>query len=180
MVDDDRGYTLTEAVLIAALMAVLAAAAIATVSMAFHSWQLYADTRSITSALVEAKLKAISQTTQYQITFDISSTSWTSQKYNRSSGYFEDIGSPQNLSSGVANSGIHFLSTSPTPVPGFPSDSSTSIRFNSRGIPITPSGIPTAANVVYLADGQTSYAITVSLLGRVELWRQNDSAWILQ
>lgn len=180
MRNDDSGYTLTDVVMVAALAGLCAAIAIPRISTVFHSWQLYADSRGIATALVSGKLQAVSRATQYQINFTLNNRTWTPQRFNRTSGAFENDGSPVTLSNGVSNSGIQFQNGSTTPVPGFPSDSSVSIRFNSRGIPITPAGIPTGSNVVYLTDGQTSYAITVSLLGRVELWRRNGGSWVSQ
>jgi prepilin-type N-terminal cleavage/methylation domain-containing protein len=51
---------------------------------------------------------------------------------------------------------------------------SAEIRFNSRGFPVDsttgPPSAPVPANAVYLTDSEYSYAITVNLLGRVQIW----------
>ena len=175
---DSRGFTLTETMVVAALMVIVGAIGVPLVSTTFHSWALYADTRNITTALVDAKIKAISQTTHYQVTFDLNNNNWTLQRYDRTGSSFVNDGSHMTLSNGEKNSGIHFQSTSSIALSGYPTSSSTFIRFNSRGIPINSSGVPTSANVIYLADGQSNYAVTASLAGRIDLLKYVGGQWV--
>jgi Tfp pilus assembly protein FimT len=175
-----RGYTLIEAVLVLMLGVATTLFAMPTFSGAMRSWQLISDTRSISTTLAYSKLKAISQATRYQIVFDIPGNGWTAQRFNRSTGSYENDGSPAFLSSGLARSGIGFQASPGITLPGFPVTSSAIIRFNSRGFPIDISGAPTGSNVLYLTNGKINNAISVSLTGRVELWRYAGSQWILQ
>ena len=174
------GYSLLEVAIVIALLMMLAAVAVPSFVTAMNSWQLSADARGIATSLVNGKFQAISQATRYQVIYALSGGTWTPQKFNRTANAFENDGPQVNLSNEVGDSGIHFQESSTNPVPGFPSRSSTFIRFNSRGLPINEAGISTGSNVVYLTDDQTDYAITVSLLGRIELWRRNERVWLPQ
>jgi hypothetical protein len=45
------------------------------------------------------------------------------------------------------------------------------IIFNSRGIPVDNAGAPIGTDAIYLNDGQTLYAVTLSPTGQLRLWR---------
>ena len=180
MRDSLSGYTLIEAVLVIMIGVASSLFAMPTFSGALRSWQLIADARNISTTLAYSKLKAVSQATRYQIAFDIAGNGWTVQRFNRSTGSYENDGSPAFLSSGLARSGIDFQASPATGLPGFPVTSSAIIRFNSRGFPIDTSGAPTASNVIYLTNGKINNAISVSLTGRVESWRYVGNQWALQ
>ncbi|MBN8723677.1 MAG: hypothetical protein J0M03_12150 [Acidobacteria bacterium] len=60
------------------------------------------------------------------------------------------------------------------------------IRFNSQGFPVAtnsvaPPSAPRAANAIYINDGRSSYAITLNILGRIQVWsydRGFSNQWI--
>ena len=63
------------------------------------------------------------------------------------------------------------------------------IVFNSRGVPIGPSGAPTgteppiATDALYVTDGSAVYGATVSATGMIRLWQTRPTAtptWTLQ
>jgi Tfp pilus assembly protein FimT len=176
----DRGFTLTELTFIVGLCGLAMALSVPVLSTSLRTWQLNADARNIVTTLTYAKLRATSQMTRYQLMFDLTGNNWSLQKYNRSTASFELEGATNSLSSGMAHSGISLQSTSGSAPSGFPTDSSAFIRFNSRGIPIDAAGVPTISNVVYLSDGRTDYAVTVSLTGKVQLWKYKSSQWVSQ
>lgn len=180
VIKGDRGFTLTELAFIVGLCGLATAVSIPILNTSLRSWQLGADARNIVTTLTYAKLRSTSQMTHYQLLFDLAGNKWSLQKYNRSTASFDLEGATTGLSSGMAHSGISFQSTSGSAPSGFPTTSSAFIRFNSRGIPIDAAGIPTISNVVYLSDGRTNYAVTVSLTGKVQLWKYKSSQWISQ
>jgi hypothetical protein len=55
------------------------------------------------------------------------------------------------------------------------------VVFNSRGVPIDAMNAPTALDALYVNDGATVFAITVSSGGMVQLWRSNigSGSWSL-
>jgi prepilin-type N-terminal cleavage/methylation domain-containing protein len=176
----DSGFSLTEMVVSLAIAAVLMALSIPMVSGSMRSWQLAADARNIANTLASARLSASAQMTHYRLSFNLGGNTWQLEKYNRGTSTFDVQGSTNELSTGLANSDIAFKSASSAALSGFPTNSSTVITFNSRGIPIDGAGVPTPANVIYLSGGQTDYAVTVSLTGKVQLWKYQSNQWVSQ
>ena len=180
----ERGYGLVEIALAIVLLLLFAALAVPGLSSALNAWQLNADARKIAASLMSGKLRTTSQATRYRVHFDVANNRWSSQRLNRTTGNYEDIADDpaMSLSDGLSNSGIHLMADSPSGPAGFPTASSEFIIFNSRGIPITDTDppSPTGANVIYLSNSSTSYAVTVSQLGRIQLWKLNGSLWAIE
>jgi prepilin-type N-terminal cleavage/methylation domain-containing protein len=176
----EMGFSIIELLCVLLLMSILAASSIPLISTVLRNWQLNGDARSIAMTLTYAKLSSTSQLTHYQMLFDLGSNRWSIQKFNKNVGSFDIEGAATNLSNGIAHSGICFQAASGSAPSGFPTTSSAFIRFNSRGTPIDDAGIPTPNNIVYLSDGATNYAVTVSLAGRVQLQKFQAGQWIPQ
>jgi Tfp pilus assembly protein FimT len=175
--DGDGGFSITELVLIIALVALVAGLSVPMLSNSMRALQLAADGRNIATSLTYAKISAMSQMTWHQLAFDVSGNQWSVQKYNKGTSTFDNQGASVQLGTGIANSGIALQSTSESAPTGFPTTSSSFIRFNSRGIPINAAGIPTANNVIYLEGSGTQFAVTVSLIGKVQLWKLQGGQW---
>ena len=174
VIKGERGFSLTELVIVLAILAIALGFSIPMLSSSMRGWQLASDARNITTTLACAKLSATSQLTHCQLSFNLIGNEWRLNKFNKTTGVYDLQGSTNALSSGLANSGIAFKSSSNTAPPGFPMDSSASITFNSRGIPIDATGKPTANSIVFLSDTIDQYAVTVSLSGKVQLWRYRN------
>lgn len=173
--ENDRGFSLTELCLIVALMAVTAALSVPMISSSMPGLQLRADARSISDALSLAKLTAISQMTRTQVSFNIAGNQWSLSKWNKTTSQYDLQGAVNSLSSGVSHSGIQFKAASGSAPSGFPTTSSGTITFNSRGI-ISNGGV----GAVYISNNDTDFAITVSISGKVQLWGRQNSQWIAQ
>src|SRR5207248_322126 len=71
----------------------------------------------------------------------------------------------------------------PSPAACTPSQSDE-IRFNTRGFPVNNSANPPTtlqqANAVYLTDGQEVFAVTVNILGRIQVWAYDtpNNTWV--
>lgn len=180
VIERERGFSLIELVVLLALVAIVLGFSIPMLSSSMRSWQLSADARNIATTLSYARLSATSQMTHYQLSLNLSGNEWSLKKYNKSTSVYDLQGSTNALSSGLANSGIAFKASSSSAPSGFSTTSSTSITFNSRGIPIDATGKPTANNVIYLSDASDDFAMTVSLSGKVQLWRYRDGQWSTQ
>ena len=179
---DQGGFTLTEVTLVVGLMLLFSALSIPILSSSFRVWQARSDTQNISTALLSAKFKATSRANRYRVAFDVPNNSWTFERYDSAGATWVPEGSPMQLSSGLSNSGIRLEASSASAPTGFPTTSSTSIIFSTRGIPIDSANSwrPTANNVVYLSGGQGNYAVTVSMAGRIHLWSLNNSTWVCQ
>ena len=170
----ENGFSLAELMLVVAVLAIMAAVSVPIVASTMRTMQLLADARHVASSLTVAKLKATSQMTRYQLVFDLDDNKWKTQRFNKASGQYEDDGAETTLSNGVSHSGITFQGESESAPTGFTEHSSGFIRFNSRGLPVDGDE---GSSAVYLSDGDTHYAVTVSLAGKVQLWKNEEGQW---
>jgi len=175
---NNRGFSMVELSMLLAITAILAAFSIPMLSSTMHSMQLASDARSIGSTMSYAKLSATSQLTQYRLTFSLSEKEWRLDKRNRDSGEFELQQDVHGLSGGGSESCISFKSSSGTAPTGFPTASSTTITFDSRGIPRE------GASIIYLTNGDEDFAVSASLSGKIQVWksvnRNGTSQWVAQ
>ena len=179
---NESGFSLTEVTLVVGLLLLFSALSIPILSSSFRAWQARSDAQNISTVLLSAKFRAVSRANRYRVAFDVANNSWTLERYDNAGGSWVAEGSPMQLSSGLYHSGIQLQASSSSAPTGFPTASSTSIIFSTRGIPIDPANSwrPTANNVVYLSGDQANYAVTVSMAGRVQLWSLNGSTWVSQ
>lgn len=178
--EKEKGFSLAELAIMVSMMAIVMSFSIPKVSSAMRNMQLAADARNISATLRYAKLSATAQMTRYRLTFDLAGNSWSLERFNRDTNVFELQLDVNKLSSGIAHSGIAFKNSSSSAPDGFPTTSSAFIEFNSRGIPINGTGVPVADNIVYLSGNNSDYAVSVSLAGKVQLWKCHDGQWAAQ
>jgi Tfp pilus assembly protein FimT len=169
---------MVELSMLLAVTAILTAVSIPMLSSTMHSMQLASDARSIGSTMSYAKLSATSQLTQYRLTFSLSEKEWRLDKRNRDSGDFELLQDVHGLSGGGSESCISFKSSSGTAPTGFPTVSSATITFDSRGIPRE------GASIIYLTNGDEDCAVSASLSGKIQVWksvnRNGTNQWVAQ
>ncbi len=171
----ERGFSLTELIMLLLISAILLAISVPLLGSAMHSMQLISDARNIATTMGYAKLAAASQMTRYKLAFDSTNNEWRLLRRN-SSGTYVLQNDVNQLSSGMRNSGIAFKSTSPTGTApsGFPTTSSAAVTIDSRGIPRE------GASIVYISDNARNYAVSMSVGGKVQVWRYRDSQWVAQ
>jgi Tfp pilus assembly protein FimT len=159
------------------MIMIVSAFAIPSLSSAMRGMQLSGDARNIASALSYAKLSAASQMRRFRVSFTLGENRWEVQRFNATSNEFESDLEGSSLST---ESGIEFKTTSSAALTGYPSGSSSVVTFNSRGLPIDDAGVPTASNVVYISKDDSDFAVSVSLTGKVQVWKRNDGQWCSQ
>ena len=163
-----------------AIMGIVVASTIPMLIASMREMQLTADARSVLTSAAYAKLMAISKMTRSRLAFDLARNQWKVERFNRSAGEFELQDAVNTLSNGIAGSGITFRANSSSAPTGFSTISSNAIMFNSRGIPIDTLGRPTPDNIIYISKGDANYAVSVSLSGKVQLWRNKAGQWAVQ
>jgi prepilin-type N-terminal cleavage/methylation domain-containing protein len=173
----DKGFSLIELAVVMAIVAIMAAVTVPTISSTMRNLKSMTDARSIATALTVAKLKATSQLTRYQLVLDLPNNRWRMEKFNKATAQYEIDGAITPLSTEDSGYRVAFRTASTSAPTGFSTSSSNLIRFNSRGIPINTSGATVADTAIYLQDPDNSYAITVSLSGKIQLWQKRGSTW---
>ena len=176
----DPGFSLVEVLIGLMLFAALSALAVPILSSSIRNMQLFADAQNISTTMSSARLSAKSSMTPHRMSFDLDNNQWRLEKFNANTGVFELQQDVNQLSSGVTGSGITFLRKSLSHPGIFPSQSSQTITFNTRGIPVDGSNVPTSNNIIYLSNRGTDFAITITLTGKVRVWKKKDGQWEAQ
>ncbi|HSW39722.1 MAG TPA: GspH/FimT family pseudopilin [Acidobacteriota bacterium] len=169
-----RGFSLVELSISLAMIALLASFAIPMLSSSLRDMKVISDTQSIATSLTYAKLQAMAQMTSWRLSFDIDDNRWHIERFDRDAGVFVMERAVNTLSDGVSSSGIAFVDESGSAPTGFPAESSSNITFSSRGIPIHAEG----PGIVYISNSNRDYAVSVSISGKVDIWRHQHGQWV--
>ncbi|MBN2338755.1 MAG: GspH/FimT family pseudopilin [Acidobacteria bacterium] len=169
----DRGFSLVELSIVLLMIAVLASFSIPMLNSSLRDMKIISDAQGIATTLTYAKLQAMAQMTSWKLSFDLANNQWQIERFDRDTGQYVMEQSVKTLSEGVSNSGIVFVAESASAPTGFPTESSTTITFNSRGIPIQSEG----PGIVYISNNNSHYAVSVSISGKVDTWRLQNQQW---
>ena len=165
-----RGYSLLEALFVAAIATTLAAIAIPMSGNVLGYARLSGDARSISNAIALTKMRAASDFTRARLYVDLSGKTHHMETYVKTGtpGWVVRNGST-SLSTNVSLS-YGSLSSAPSntqatigQAPACLDNANAAISntaciiFNSRGVPVDSSGAPTAADAIYITDGTAVY-----------------------
>jgi Tfp pilus assembly protein FimT len=169
---NQSGFSLIELSVLAGLLVLVSAFSIPMLSSAMEDMEMIGDARSIATAMTYAKISSTAQMIHYRVAFDLGAGQWNVERETeQNSGEFEMENAINSLRDGDGGSEIAFNDSSGTAPDGFPTDSSATITFNSRGMPIG------GAQIVYLTKSDADFAVSVSLTGRVQVWRYRNNQW---
>lgn len=185
----ERGLALIELVVVLVIVLIVAAVAAPTLVSTRRNYRTSGAARDITSEIMLAKMRSASDFTRSRIHADLAGQTFRLELWNKSgSGTWDIEGGTQVLSSGV-QMGYGSLSTAPPgtqttigQAPACLDNGGTAIAntacilFNSRGIPVDSSGAPTGNYALYITDGSSVYATTISATGLILAWRTDAVA----
>jgi prepilin-type N-terminal cleavage/methylation domain-containing protein len=197
---DHRGFSIIELLMVVGLTTVIAAMAVPMMSNTIGNFRLSGDARSVVSAVALAKLRAASGFSQARLFVDLTARTFHVETLQKAPMAWITDGGSTTLSTGVTF-GFGGLATPPLNTQALIGQSSACltaagaaiantacILYNSRGIPVDPSGAaptvgaPTGNDALYLTDGTAVYGLTLSATGQSKLYRTNISSasWSLQ
>lgn len=172
------GFSLLETLGVLTVLVVVLAMALLPFERLLSGYRLGNDARALAGQINLARMRAMADFTQTRLVIDPLANSYHLEVYNRQTGAFERVGASYSLSAG--NSFGWGAVSGPAGEQHVLQQSSYAL-FNSRGIPLDGSGVPTTETAFYLTDNQgTSWAVSVSAAGQVALWEFSPQGWVRQ
>jgi prepilin-type N-terminal cleavage/methylation domain-containing protein len=192
-IDSPRGFSLIELLLVVGITTVVGALAVPMMSNTVANLRLNGDARSLAGAVSVTKLRAASNFSQARLFVDLNARSYHIETWQKTGtpGWVAE-GASTTLSSGVTfgfgaiaapplNTQAAIAQSAPcvAAVTGLAIANTACVLFNSRGIPVDPSGVPpnvgapTGNYAVYLKDATAAYGLFVSATGMSSLFRTN-------
>jgi prepilin-type N-terminal cleavage/methylation domain-containing protein len=197
-INDRRGFSLIEMLMVVGLTTVIAAMAVPMMSNTIGNFRLSGDAHSVAGAAALAKLRAASGFSQARLFVDLTTRTFHVETLQKSPVAWITDGGSTTLSTGVTF-GFGAIATSPlnsaivqslpcVTAAGAAIANTACVLYNSRGIPVAPSGAapnvgaPTGNNALYLTDGTAVYGLLLSATGQSRLYRTHISSasWLLQ
>jgi Tfp pilus assembly protein FimT len=170
------------------ILCVVVDIAFLSVSTYLRTYRLSGDAHRIASKLALARIRSAGDFDQARISFDVTAKTYQLELCNKTTSSFQIEESALPLSPEIT---FGYGTITQGPIPSQATIAQTSpITFNSRGVPITLSGVgctgcggncvstSTANNAIYVTNKQgASYAITVNLGGKIDVWQYQKNAW---
>jgi hypothetical protein len=145
--------------------------------------------RSLYGDITLAKMRAAASFSKARLRTDLTARTFQIEVWNKTSSSWGIESGTQNLSTGI-NYGYSSLSSPPpntqgsiNQAPACQTDAETAanttgdvsntacIVFSSRGIPVNETGVPIAADAIYINDGTAVQGVTVAASGLIRAWR---------
>jgi prepilin-type N-terminal cleavage/methylation domain-containing protein len=190
------GYTVTEMLIVVAIIGLVSAIGIPFTSNTFAMFRLGGDARAIVNGVSVTKMRAAATFSQARLYVDLAARSsrievlqkgatpaWIAEAGTTVLSIHDNFGfspagtAPPNTQTTIAQAPACLTAA------GAAIANTACIIFNSRGIPVDTTGAPTGINAIYLTDGITLYSITVSASGQLRLWRAlaaGTPTWVQQ
>jgi prepilin-type N-terminal cleavage/methylation domain-containing protein len=175
------GFSLVEVSFVVMISLILASLTIPNFVQILRAYRLSGDARSLAGLLSLARLRAGTDFTWAEIVIDpsVSPNSYSLQicatKTTSSCTTFTSEGGTQYLSTSIS---LGFGSSTGAAGGQTTRAQTTTVTFNSRGIPVDSGGSPTANDTIYLTDDKgNTYAVSVTLSGHPQIWRY-DGGWV--
>lgn len=195
----ERGFSMLEMMVVVGLVGVISAIALPMFGNAMAYFRLSGDARSASNGIALGKMRAASVFSRVRLFVDLGGRSYHLETFEKSADpacCWVASGGTTYLSAGVSF-GHGVVGTAPPnttqPSIGQPpfckTDTSADIAntgciiFNSRGVPVDPSGNPGTVDTLYLTDATAVYGITVSATGMIRSWKTAPKVtpeWVLQ
>ena len=191
------GYSMAELMIVLGLIALLAAMAFPMIGNILGSFRLTGDVRDVANAVLLTRMQAASNFSRSRLYVDLSvngyhtelktpTTAWATvgnvtylSSTNDSYSFGVVSTAPPNTQTTIANAPQCLNNASPPVAIA----NTACIVFNSRGIPIDSTGAPTGVDALYLTDGVSVFAVTVSTTSIMRTWRTGATStpsWIRQ
>jgi len=195
-VQKEQGFSLIDTLMVVALMGIIAGIAVPVTGGAFAGQKFRNDAQAVTNLVALAKMRASANVTRARVRANINDGTIALEVWNKTTSAWVVEDGPTPLSPGVTFS----FGSVPTPPPntqvsitfspgckvGVTAASATigntaCVVFNSRGLPVDGGGATFGGHAIYLTDGVSVAAATVTATPRIRRWstpvRASTPAW---
>ena len=184
-----RGFSVLELSVVTVVTLVVIGAAIPTLGSVVRSYRATGDAKSISSQLVQTRMRAASASTRVRLRVGLAAKTYHLEVFDKATGQFQAEGgifrlSPTNaygfgdITAPAGTQATIGQAAACTDAYGNPIAQTACIVFNSRSIPVDSSGAVTSNAAIYLTDGSGGYfSVTVSPSGRLNSWRYTGPSW---
>ncbi len=189
--NQQRGFTLTELLLVVALAGVLGAVALPMLGTALASEGLKSDAQALSNLVGLAKMRASAGFTRARVRAHLTDGTFILDRWDRTAGAWVAEGGLRT-SYRTVSFGVSGLATPPPDtqaaigmspacrtgidVGGAEIGNTACIVFNSRGLPIDGDGVIFGGHGLYLTDGALVYGVTVTATPRIRLWMSSAAS----
>ena len=194
----EGGYTLIEIMVVCALVGIVAAMAVPSTQSMMAGYRLKGDAQGINNLVALAKMRAASLYSRARVYADLNARTYQLQTWDKTNNQWVADGGTNTLAIGV-NFGVGGITIPPantqaaigqspqcTDNAGGAVANTACITFNSRGMPVDNS-LPPAGGVIgnsalYITDGVTVYATTITTTPLIKMWwsPNSDNKWVRQ
>jgi prepilin-type N-terminal cleavage/methylation domain-containing protein len=192
---DASGFSLIELMATMVLLVTMAAFVLPFTRTTLSAMNLSSDARNLSSGTALAKMRAAAEFSRARLYVDLATKSFwverwrkvapigwvnegaiTTLRSNVSFGFAGATTPPPNTQAALAQA-TNCLDKAGVAIAG-----TACIVFNSRGVPVDATSVPTPNGAFYVTADQTIYGITVGAGGLIQLWQNNivSNTWALK
>jgi prepilin-type N-terminal cleavage/methylation domain-containing protein len=186
-----EGFSAIELLIVLAIAGCVAAISIPASTSMVDEFRLNADAHGVSNSLALARMGAAANFTRARLYVDRGANNYRIERWNKTAAAWEAVsgtsplGNRDTFSSGtitIPPPNSQLAVAQPTECldnSGAAINGTSCVMFNSRGIPISSTGAPTAAAVIYLTGPTAVYGVVVSSTSQLALWRisPGGGAW---
>jgi len=192
------GFSLVEMLLVTAVIGIVAAIAVPQTSSTMRAFRLKGDAQAVNNMVALAKMRAAARFSRSRVYVDLAANSYSLQVWDKTAANWVTEGGTSGTSQGV-RFGFGTLATPPPSsqnaigqspacrdAAGAAIANTACVTFNSRGMPVDnslpPGGGVVGNSALYVTDGSTVYATTITTTPLIKSWwsPMSDNKWVRQ
>ena len=178
-----EGFSAVELLIVCCIAGCIAAMAIPASANMVNEISLSGDAHGVSNSLALARLTAAANYTRTRLYVDRLTNQYRIEQWNKAAGAWQAVGGSSPL--GTRNTFSSGAITVPPPnsqvaigqptacltAAGAAIGNTSCVLFNSRGVPIDTTGVPTATAVIYLGGPTAVYGVVIGTTSQLAMWR---------